>query len=121
MVSTVSTIVIDPPEGHMQTYMDSLDRLARLPMSMLYPAHGPAFRDGQALVERYIDHRGYRQSLIEETLKAGSSTAEGLLPVVYADTDERMYPLAARSLLAGLEMLAERGKASEDGGIWGYD
>ena len=121
MVSTVSTVVIDPPEGHMQTYMDSLDRLARLPMSMLYPAHGPAFRDGQALVERYIDHRGYRQSLIEETLKTGSSTAEGLLPVVYADTDERMCPLAARSLLAGLEMLAERGKASEDGGIWSYD
>ena len=27
MLSTVSTIVIDPPEGHMHTYLDSLNRL----------------------------------------------------------------------------------------------
>ena len=49
MVSTVATIMIDPPEGHLATYMDSLERLSRVPMTTLYPAHGPAVPNGEPL------------------------------------------------------------------------
>lgn len=118
MLSTVSTIVIDPPEGHMRTYMDSLDRLAGVPMTTLYPAHGPAHPNGQALVRHFIEHRRDRQSRVIEALSCGPATVEQLLPKVYADVDEQMYPVAARSLLAGLQWLEETGEASERDGTW---
>lgn len=118
MLSTVSTIVIDPPEGHMQTYLESLNRLAETPMTTLYPAHGPAYRDGPALVQRYIRHRRDRQQKVVDALRRGPATVEQLVPAVYDDVDARMYPWAERSLLAGLQMLQENGEAGETAGLW---
>ena len=41
-----------------------------------------------------------------------------LLPKVYWDADPKLYRFAARSLLAGLEKLAEEGRAEASGGRW---
>ncbi|MBL8766656.1 MAG: hypothetical protein JNL94_04770, partial [Planctomycetes bacterium] len=41
-----------------------------------------------------------------------------LLADVYADVDARLLPIAARSLRAGLEKLAEDGVAVEREGQW---
>jgi glyoxylase-like metal-dependent hydrolase (beta-lactamase superfamily II) len=118
MVSTVATIMIDPPEGHMRTYMESLERLSTTEISTLYPAHGPAVPDGGAVIRKFIAHRQRRHQGLQDALAQGPNTVEGLLPTVYWDVDERMYPYAARSLLAGLEMLEEEGRAVRDGERW---
>lgn len=118
MLSTISTIIIDPPEGHLQTYMDSLDRIAALPMSTLYPAHGPAVRNGHKLVQKYIRHRRQREATLLKVLGSDPGTTEELLPKVYWDADPRLFPFAARSLLAGLQKLAEEGRAVERDGRW---
>jgi glyoxylase-like metal-dependent hydrolase (beta-lactamase superfamily II)/8-oxo-dGTP pyrophosphatase MutT (NUDIX family) len=118
MISTVSTIVIDPPEGHMRTYLDSLRRLRGIEFDMLYPAHGPAVRNGRAVVERYLAHRAQRQGKLVAALAGAPASVEELLPVVYADTDARLHALAARSLLAGLQMLEEDGRARQRARRW---
>jgi glyoxylase-like metal-dependent hydrolase (beta-lactamase superfamily II) len=121
MVSTVSTIVIDPPEGHMATYLSSLEKLCALPLRMLYPAHGAPHPDGRRLLRQYLAHRRQRENLIITALKKRitTTTPESLLPEVYADVDPAMYPIAARSLLAGLIKLEEEGLCSRDAtGDW---
>lgn len=118
MLSTISTIVIDPPEGHLRTYLQSLERLLAQPMSTLYPAHGPAMRDGHRLVRQYLRHRALREAALVGLLAEGPATVEELVPKVYWDTDPRMFPIAARSLLAGLEKLAEDGRARLVDGQW---
>ena len=118
MLSTISTIIVDPPEGHLATYLASLERLAAAPMTTLYPAHGPAMRDGQRLVKQYLRHRRQREAKLVETLQQGPGTVEELLPKVYWDADPKLYRFAARSLLAGLQKLAEEGRAEESGGRW---
>ncbi|MHC4851993.1 MAG: MBL fold metallo-hydrolase [Planctomycetota bacterium] len=118
MLSTVSTIVIDPPEGHLQTYMDSLARLQETPMTTLYPAHGPALPDGHDLVRKYVRHRNLRQNSLAAAVAKGPTTAEELLPQVYWDVPRDLYPIAARSLLAGLEKLREEGRARCEGDMW---
>ncbi len=106
MVSTVSTIVIDPPEGHMATYLASLARLRTLDLGTIYPAHGPPALDGPKLLERFVTHRAERESRLAAALaEEPSASAESLLPKVYADVDARMHPIALRSLLAGIEKL----------------
>ncbi|HLU38198.1 MAG TPA: MBL fold metallo-hydrolase [Planctomycetota bacterium] len=119
MLSTISTIVIDPPEGHLRTYLASLTRLLDVPMGTLYPAHGPAVRDGHRLVRQYLRHRAQREQKLISVLAAGPADAATLLPQVYWDVDPRMFGVAARSLAAGLEKLAEDGVARVDAaGIW---
>ena len=118
MLSTVSTIVIDPPEGHLQTYMNSLARLQETPMTTLYPAHGPAIPDGHDLVRKYIRHRTQRQNSLATALAEGPATAEELLPRVYWDVPRGLYAIAARSLLAGLLKLQEEGRAETADDVW---
>jgi len=118
MMSTVSTIVIDPPEGHLATYLKSLERLEQYAMTTLYPAHGPALRDGRRLTQKYLRHRRQREAKLLEALSQQPSDVDALLPKVYWDADPRLYPFAARSLQAGLEKLAEEGKADEQRGVW---
>ncbi|MCA8979459.1 MAG: MBL fold metallo-hydrolase [Planctomycetes bacterium] len=112
MASTLSTIVIDPPEGHMATYLDSLARLRDRGIGMLYPAHGPAHRDGTALLGALIEHRLAREARLRAALRVEARREDELLGEVYDDVaDERLLPVAARSLRAGLEKLAEEGIA----------
>jgi glyoxylase-like metal-dependent hydrolase (beta-lactamase superfamily II) len=118
MVSTISSIIIDPPEGHLATYLQSLDRISQLEISTLYPAHGPAVRNGQRLVQKYIRHRRQRESALLKALTESPGTVEELLPKVYWDADPRLFPFAARSLLAGLQKLEEEGRARDSDGCW---
>lgn len=110
LLSTVSTIVIDPPEGHLATYLASLRRLAREPLTTLYPAHGPPRPAGRALVEAYLAHRSERERALLAALERGPREPDALLPEVYADTDPRLFALAARSLAANLEKLEQEGR-----------
>ncbi len=118
MLSTISTIIIDPPEGDLAVYLRSLERLLQEPLSTLYPAHGPAARNGERLIRQYLRHRRQRETSLIGALQQGPLSEADLLPKVYWDADPKLYPFAARSLLAGLQKLAQEGKAQAEGGLW---
>ena len=118
MLSTLSTIVIDPPEGHLHTYLNSLKRLLDTPINVLYPAHGPPRRDGHSLIQRFLRHRQKREQAIKTALTGTPRTVDELLPEVYADISASAYPIAARSLLAGLIKLAEDGFCKQQDAAW---
>lgn len=118
MLSTASTILIDPPEGHMRTYLDSLERLLDYPIKTLYPAHGPVHPDGRKLIRKFLKHREEREHKIVEAMTDTPRAIEALLPLVYDDVAEDFYPVAARSLLAGLIKLEEDGKCEQADEGW---
>lgn len=121
LVSTVSTIVIDPPEGHLATYLASLEAMRGLMggAGVLHPAHGPVASDGTRLLERYLVHRQRREDALVAALDDGVETVPELVVRVYADVHERMHGVAARTLIAGLEKLEEEGRAvRRPDGIW---
>lgn len=118
MLSTISTIVIDPPEGHMRTYLNSLERLHEYPIKTVFPAHGPVHRDGRGLLRKFLQHRREREDKIINALGPVPQTLEQLLPRVYDDVAESSYAVATRSLLAGLIKLEEDGTCSPSGNGW---
>ncbi len=118
LLSTVSTIVIDPPEGHLATYLASLRRLLDEPIELLCPAHGPVSAGARKLVRNYLAHRAMREGALVRALAAGARAPDELVADVYADTPVELHGLARRSLAAGLEKLAEEGRARDDGGRW---
>jgi len=112
LASTVSTIVIEPPEGHLATYLASLRKAIELGPTLFYPAHGPVARDGVALLRGYLTHRALREARLAEALRKGGVWSPGaLVPEVYPELDARMAGLAEQSLWAGLIKLQEEGLA----------
>jgi len=117
MLSTLSTIVIDPPEGDMAEYVRQLARLERLGARTLYPGHGPPAPDAPGRLAAYLEHRRAREALVLEALGEEGSLAE-ITARAYADTPEAIHPVAARSCLATLEKLRAEGRAFGSDGRW---
>jgi glyoxylase-like metal-dependent hydrolase (beta-lactamase superfamily II) len=113
MVAGVGFIVIDPPEGDMRLYLDSLARMKALAPRALYPAHGLPIADPIARLDEYVAHRLAREAKVAGALGNSAALVADLLPVVYSDTPPLMYPIAARSLLAHLLKLQADGRARE--------
>lgn len=115
MVASVSTIVIDPPEGNMRDYLTQLARLRDWPVTTMYPAHGGPIPDGPGKLQEYLDHRAARAERILEALPAEGATLPQVVETAYSDTPAFLHPVAERSALASLEMLVEQGRARLQG------
>ncbi len=115
MISTISTIVISPPEGHLATYLKSLEFLKTIATDTLYPAHGPAVVDGQKVIQYYLNHRKERELKLIKSLKKGARTISELVQEVYDDVEPQLWPLAEHSLRAGVIKLMEEGRCIQEG------
>ena len=110
-----STVVIGPPDGDMQQYLQSLARLQGEPVKRIAPGHGTVIEDAQAEVARIIAHRLQREAKVVERLRrAGRVTVDVLVTSVYDDVDPRLHPVAKGSLLAHLLKLEAEGRAARD-------
>jgi glyoxylase-like metal-dependent hydrolase (beta-lactamase superfamily II) len=110
-----STVVIGPPDGDMQVYLQSLARLQREPVTRIAPGHGTVIEDAQSEVARLIAHRLQREAKVVERLRrAGRATIDVLVASVYDDVDPRLHPVAKGSLLAHLLKLEADGRAVRD-------
>ena len=118
LVSTLSTIVVDPPEGHMATYLASLRRLLEEDIRVLHPAHGLPTRDGPGAVRHVLAHRTAREEKLAASLSGRPRALSSLVEEVYDDVPEPLRGLARRSLLAGLEKLREEGRATRSAAGW---
>jgi endoribonuclease LACTB2 len=112
MVAGIGTILIDPSEGDMAEYLESLALLGARAATTLLPAHGPSITDGHGKLREYIAHRTMRETRVLAALVATTdASAEELVPVAYSDTPRLLWPLAERSLIAHLAKLVKDGRA----------
>lgn len=112
-----STVVIDPPDGHLGDYLNSLRRLLEEPLRYLLPGHGQLMADPQAALDYLITHRYRRERKLLACLggeRQGLETGE-LLARVYDDVPASLHPVAARSLAAHVGKLVDEGRAEEAG------
>jgi glyoxylase-like metal-dependent hydrolase (beta-lactamase superfamily II) len=114
-----STVVINPPDGNMKDYLESLEKLKRRNPLALAPGHGDLINDPQRLVDWIIAHRLEREAKVLLALRANPRlTSMELVPHVYADVDKKLYGWAERSLLAHLIKLQADGLALVTNDCW---
>lgn len=118
MISTASTILIDPEDGDMAQYLESLKRLLDFDAKTLYPAHGDAQPQANRLIEYFLKHRQTREDKALGALDSSGQSLAELVPQVYDDTPVEAHPLAARSLTSIYRKLAQEGKAQSQGDTW---
>jgi len=113
MVAGFGTIVIDPPEGDMDRYLASLDRLRELAPRTLFVGHGAPFLDSVTKLTEYRDHRLAREAQVLACWEAGEREARAMVPHVYPEIAAAVVPLAERQVLAHLARLARLGRISD--------
>jgi glyoxylase-like metal-dependent hydrolase (beta-lactamase superfamily II) len=111
MVPGEGTTVIDPPEGDMALYLDSLARLRRLEPAIILPAHGPPLAQGAAAIRRLMLHRRWREHRVLQALSEIPQDLYQITGAVYSDVSPLRWPLASRSTLAHLIKLEHDGAA----------
>ena len=99
------TTVVAHPDGALAPYLDSLRRIVALGPVTLLPGHGPVRDDAAALATEYLAHRAERLEQVRAAVAAGAATAADVVRVVYADSDEALWPAAELSVRAQLEYL----------------
>lgn len=109
-----STSIISPPDGDMIDYMASLDLLLKRNDKTYWPTHGAPIKDPNAYVQAFIAHRVERENDLLDRLANGPSSVEDLVPQIYIDLPDKMFPAAARSLFATALLLADRGDISTE-------
>lgn len=114
-----STVVVSPPDGDMQQYLDTLEALLQEDIGWLAPAHGFTMHEPEATIRGLIKHRLHREKLILQALRSrGPAALETLLPRVYIQLPEPLMRVAARSLRAHLIRLERCGEVIDDAGVW---
>ncbi len=111
-----STSIISPPDGDMADYMQSLELLLTRDDDIYWPTHGPSIIDPKTHVQAYIDHRLEREQQILACIDQGTHQIREMVPLMYRDTPEFMYPAAARSVLAAMENLVRKELVVVQGG-----
>lgn len=106
-----ATVVISPPDGDMQHYLDSLQRLKTLGLEAIAPAHGRLLKDPDRLLQEIIDHRLEREAMVVEALEAGDQYIPDMVRRIYVDVPEALHRVAEGSVHAHLLKLRNEGRA----------
>ena len=116
MVAAEGTIVVDPDDGDMHAYIESLRRLAGLDAAALVPAHGPVLVPAEPVLRYYISHRLEREQKVLDSLITDAVPLDQVLAATYDDVPKLLLPLASRSLESHLRKLEAEGKLFRRGG-----
>ena len=104
------SVFIQPGEGSLAAYLDSLNTLRELDLDVLCPGHGPYVSDPRVKLDEYISHRLERERLLLEALAAGARTEDELLDRAWADAPAHLREAARLTLRAHMEKLEAEGR-----------
>jgi glyoxylase-like metal-dependent hydrolase (beta-lactamase superfamily II) len=104
------SVFVWPYPGALTAYLDGLRRLARLPLDVLCPGHGPVVQDPHGKLEEYVAHRLDREQRLLDALQRRKRSVDELLDDVWWDVPPGLRPAAAWTLAAHLDKLDEEGR-----------
>ena len=113
MVAGQGTILIDPDDGDIGQYLESLALMREAAPPWLAPAHGPVLHQADETLQYYLSHRLAREARIYGALGEVAVAEDALLPIAYGDVSRRFWPLALRSMRAHLQYLHVQRRAQE--------
>jgi glyoxylase-like metal-dependent hydrolase (beta-lactamase superfamily II) len=111
-----STTIINPPDGAMTAYLDSLDSLSAAcqqhHIEYILPAHGYVLGFAEQAIAQLKNHRLKREAKVKAAMQAlPEGDPDSWVALAYDDTPEQLWPIAKRSLLAHVKRLRELGGA----------
>jgi len=110
-----ATTVIIPPDGAMNDYFASLDKILTRDDMLYFPTHGAPIKNPQRFARAVRAHRHMRDGQVLYQLSEGVETIAQMVSILYAHVDKRLHMAAGLNVLAHLIGLCEKGKVYCDG------
>jgi recombination protein RecT len=109
--------VVNPPDGDMTAYLDSLDKLdaacAAGGVRFILPAHGHVLGSARQAIAHLKAYRLAREAKVRAAMQAvPEGSLDDWVALAYDDTPPSVWPLAKRSMLAHVERLRALGVGS---------
>lgn len=104
------SVFIAPDPGALVGYLQALRRLRDLEPDVLCPGHGPVVRAVDARLQEMLEHRLAREERLRQALRDGARSVDELLDEAWSDAPPALRQLAAVTLAAHLDKLAEEGE-----------
>jgi len=106
MVVRGSTVMIPAGRGGgLGAYLRSLDRIAALRPSIVFPGHGPVIEDPLALIAEYVAHRRLRDAQVAACLAQGIVDPDAIVARIYPDLAPALHAAARATVEAHIEHL----------------
>jgi glyoxylase-like metal-dependent hydrolase (beta-lactamase superfamily II) len=106
------------PEGDVAAYLRSLDRLAALEPSILFPGHWDPVTDAMGKIAEYRQHRLEREAQVLAEVRRDGGTARELTRRVYGELDDKLMIAAEMTMRAHLHKLVDEGEVVERGEVF---
>ena len=108
-----------PRPNSLGTYLQSLRKVRKLGVKLVYSGHGVEIFDTDALIEYYFHHHEKRQQRVLSFLKEGGKSVYELCRLLFPKLDEAALYLGLSEAIGHLDVLESRGLAQrvpEQGG-----
>ena len=103
------TTVVAHPDGRLDQYLASLQRLHRLAEQTearrVLPGHGPALPEPVGLIEDYLEHRRQRLAQVRQARADGAGSPAEVVAAIYTDVPRELWPAAELSVRAQWDYL----------------
>jgi glyoxylase-like metal-dependent hydrolase (beta-lactamase superfamily II)/8-oxo-dGTP pyrophosphatase MutT (NUDIX family) len=103
LIQTIGTVAILAPEGNMQKYFDTLQRVLELNPKNIIPSHGIIVGGTNKIFET-LNHRKMREEQIKDLLKK-NCTIDEMIKFIYPDLQSGLISYAKRTIEAHLEKI----------------
>jgi ribonuclease/clavin/mitogillin len=117
-VMGTGTSVVNPGEGEIALFLQTMEKFMRYDPAVIYPGQGPVVTNPQAKLQELIRHRQEREQHIVDLLKRGPKSVDDLFSLIYSGLNERLGTLARNQIRSHLIKLENEGRVSVTGEIY---
>jgi glyoxylase-like metal-dependent hydrolase (beta-lactamase superfamily II) len=114
-----NSTLVAVPDGSMEDYFASLDKVIALPCSRYVPAHGGAIDDGPSYAEALRAHRRMRNEQVVAAVEAGARSISAVVAVIYPAQPLPVRQAAHLTIAAHVEYLEALGQITVSRSIFG--
>ena len=107
--------VVNPGEGEITLYLQTMEKFLRYDPAVIYPGQGPVVTDPRGKITGLIQHRKEREEQIVALLRQGPSCVSQLATALYANVKPGLQHLAKNQVASHLIKLEKEGKVGVDG------
>ena len=117
-VMGTGTSVINPGDGEIVLYLQTMEKFRRYDPTVIYPGQGPVVTDPRAKLHELVQHRRAREEQIVTCLEQGPRSVPDLFRVIYSGLDDGLSHLARNQILSHLIKLEQEGRLSVSGDVY---
>lgn len=110
--------VVNPGEGEITLFLQTMDKFLRYDPAVIYPGQGPVVTDPRSKINALIQHRKEREQQIVALLQQAPRSVEQMVATLYAGLKEGLLHLAKNQVKSHLIKLEKEGRVVCQGDLY---